>query len=106
MKEVAYVPPVSTTHCKLQQHIIAMVNKVDFRSIKYVYLAHKKYLQEIQKEGEKALQLATGLKSSSSLSSFRFLASFLIFFLAKRGTSSSSESSNLRLTFSAPDRDA
>jgi len=51
------------------------------------------------------LQLATGLKSSSSLSSFRFLGSFLTFFLATSGRSSS-ESSNLRLTFSTPDRDA
>jgi len=100
-----YVPPVSTTHCELQQHITVMVNKVDFRSLKNVYLAHSEKFREIQKEGEKALQLATGLKSSSSLSSFRFLGSFLIFFLEKRGTSSS-ESSNLRLTFSTPDRDA
>ena len=105
MEEVVYVPPMSKTHCELQQHITAMVNKVDFRSIKNVYLAHYQYLEEIQKEGEKALQLATGFKSSSSLSSFRFLGSFLIFFLATRGTSSS-ESSSLRLTFSTPDRDA
>jgi len=40
MKEVVYAPPESTTHCELQQHITALVNKVDFKSIKNVYLAH------------------------------------------------------------------